>query len=354
MSPTLLVFPSQPPIYKKVKDPEPEQILSTELKQTMISASMEVPIESGKNVIYCSTFQIAWNMLQDSIIKEPIHLTGDPEIAHLLDKQLSTTKDISEDCYVAKVGFLSQELLDCINNALKEKFGDNAPPKVEEPINPALPTFFAYAYLFKSLEFEHIFKVSKYPLLFISNNDTTNLKAFEVESQQQRDQVSVLDYRDDNDFIISLQSKSPNDEIILAKIPPQETLLAAIQSVQARVNQGSPTKVESDEPVKIPKCDFNIKHSFQELIGRYLKNTGWDGWFISKAEQWTRFRLNEKGIVLKSEARLGMKSCRVDEVKRKPRCFIFDRPFLIYLKQKDGKNPYFAMWVDNAELMVKF
>jgi len=32
---------------------------------------------------------------------------------------------------------------------------------------------------------------------------------------------------------------------------------------------------------------------------------------------------------------------------------IFDKPFLFCLKEKNGKYPYFAMWVDNAELMLK-
>jgi hypothetical protein len=311
-----------------------------------------VPIEPGKNILYCSTFQLAWNMMQDSIIKEDILLEGDPEIARMLNKQLSRASDISEDCYVAMVGFLTQEFLDRVNRKLKEKFGDQAPPEVVEPISPTIPQFFAYAYLFKNLEFEHIFRVSTYPIVFNSGNDTTKLNAFEVNSQEQRDQVTVLDYNDDSDFIISLRSKSPDDEIILAKIPAQATLLAAIQSVQDRITQSSPSKVEDDELVKIPKCDFNVTHDYDELIGKGLLNPGWGEWFISKAVQWTRFRLNEKGIVLKSEAKLIGMGFRAQDSHRKPRQFILDRPFLICLREKDGRYPYFAMWIDNPELLL--
>jgi hypothetical protein len=31
--------------------------------------------------------------------------------------------------------------------------------------------------------------------------------------------------------------------------------------------------------------------------------------------------------------------------------YVFDRPFLIYLKKRGATRPYFAMWVDNAELL---
>lgn len=347
--------PNRSPVYEEVTDPEPKQIPSTDLKQTVISAHMEAPIEPGKNVLYCSTFQIAWNMMQDSIIKEEILLEGDPEIARMLNKQLSTAADISEDCYVAAAGFLTQGFLDSINQALQQKFGNQAPPKVEEVIIPDLPTFFAYAYLCKNLQFEPIFKVSGQPIYFKSGSDTTQLKAFEVESQEQRDQVSVLNYRDDNDFVISLRSKSPDDEIILAKVSPQGTMLATIQSVQERMAGSPPSKVESDEPVKIPKCDFNVIHSFEQLINKDLLNPGWEGWFVSKAVQWTRFRLNEKGIILKSEARFGVAvGAHPVDMTRRPRHFILDKPFLICLREKGGRYPYFAMWVDNPELMLKW
>ncbi len=32
--------------------------------------------------------------------------------------------------------------------------------------------------------------------------------------------------------------------------------------------------------------------------------------------------------------------------------YIFDRPFLLYLKKRAGGRPYFAMWIDDPELLV--
>jgi len=31
---------------------------------------------------------------------------------------------------------------------------------------------------------------------------------------------------------------------------------------------------------------------------------------------------------------------------------VFDRPFLILLQRTDAKTPYFALWVDNVELLM--
>ena len=69
---------------------------------------------------------------------------------------------------------------------------------------------------------------------------------------------------------------------------------------------------------------------------------------ISKAIQWIRFKLSEKGAILKSEARIV-----IIPMNGEPRKLKFNKPFLIYLRQKDGEYPYFAMWLDNAELLIK-
>jgi hypothetical protein len=41
-----------------------------------------------------------------------------------------------------------------------------------------------------------------------------------------------------------------------------------------------------------------------------------------------------------------------DEPPPEPRRFVFDRPFLIYLQQRQAKQPYFVMWVENPEVLV--
>ena len=161
----------------------------------------------------------------------------------------------------------------------------------------------------------------------------------------------MIDYKTDDDFIMSLKSKSSNDEIILAKIESKETLLSTILAVNKRIKEATPSSLKEDEVLNIPKLDFNLKHSFPELENKLFKNKGWEGWFISKTMQWIRFKLNEKGAILKSEARIEIRWG--SNWDKSPRRFIFDKPFLIYLKQKNGKYPYFAMWVDNAELLVK-
>ena len=36
-----------------------------------------------------------------------------------------------------------------------------------------------------------------------------------------------------------------------------------------------------------------------------------------------------------------------------PMDFIFSRPFIVYMKKRGCDQPFFVMWVDNAELLNK-
>jgi len=70
---------------------------------------------------------------------------------------------------------------------------------------------------------------------------------------------------------------------------------------------------------------------------------------IFKALQNIRFRLDEKGAELKSEAILRGGCAGGPESKR---IMVFDRPFLLMLRMKGRPTPYFAMWVGHPEILV--
>jgi hypothetical protein len=163
-------------------------------------------------------------------------------------------------------------------------------------------------------------------------------------------QVRIPDYVDDSDFIITLASDSPEDEIILAKVRPGKTLLDTIRAVESRRQNGRKISMDSVATLQIPKLNLDIEHYFTQLGCRSFTNKGFEKYGIGYAVQSIRFKLDEKGAIVKSEARIVSPGiARREEPKR----LIFDRPFLIYLKEKSAKYPYFALWVDNPELLMK-
>jgi hypothetical protein len=99
----------------------------------------------------------------------------------------------------------------------------------------------------------------------------------------------------------------------------------------------------------IPVLNFDILQRYSELEGRRISSPSrkLDGKELFVAAQSIRFRLDERGAVLKSE---GGGAGGFGGMPDKN--LIFDKPFLILLQRERAENPYFAIWVGNAELLV--
>lgn len=320
---------------------------SKELKKTNITSHLEKDIEKGKNIIFCSTFQLAWNGLSDNIVKEKVRLKNEPEIVAALNKRITGKNDLTEKDYLAMSGYKRDNIINKINSELKRKFGNEA-PKLKDELRGE-DDIISYAFLYKNLQFEKEFENLEETLLF----NGEGVKAFGIRKHSEKtkdmaNQVEILDYRGKDDFVIKLNSKS-NDDIILAKTAPSKNLLETISAIDKRENTSKTPTMRDGEHLIIPKFDFDITHRYSEIIGKTFLNKGFEEYMISEAFQNTKFKLSEKGAVLKSEAKIiANKSAQITT-----RSFIFDKPFLLILREKGAKNPYFLMWVDNTELMVK-
>ena len=168
---------------------------------------------SGANYIYSAAMTLAWNELKDEIIKEEVKLkTNDPKALDLIDKfnQAAFTKsDMDEASYYIKSGF-GPETLDLINKESKEKFPDKSFANLDIPVNPE--DFIAYAYFLKKVDYSLPF--TEYNLLKFEG---TRVKGFRGEGIEQKQNVKVLEYRNDDEFIIKLDLQDESDELFLAK-----------------------------------------------------------------------------------------------------------------------------------------
>jgi hypothetical protein len=344
---------------------------SKDLKQTVITPVLEKYIPENKNVIYCSSFQLAWNELRDNMIKETIRLENPPNYLDFLNKSDFSSKDLSPESYLALVGYKKDGITKKIKTELKRKFGNVflSPPELKEDYD-----ILAYAYIEKNLKFKNSFTKLEIPLIFKNSQGVKKLNSFgctnsSIESYKIRSQVSVL-YYSATEQVIKLIPNSDKDEIFLAKIPPKSTLLETYNYVQDKIGQGereSQNKTFGNSDIlKIPNIDFNIDHKYEELQQKKILNKKYlaqvndprykiFGHYIKEARQKTKFKLDEKGAILKSGAYIDC-ACggNPHQLQPIPKIIIFDQPFLIYLKEKQSKNPYLVIWIDNPELLQEY
>jgi hypothetical protein len=316
------------------------------------------PITQGRNYLYCGTFQLAWNEMQQQIVKAPIELEGNPPMADFLNQGRFQKPDLSAESFLAMAGSVDKGIVGEIRQAMAEKFPSAA---MEAPEPPEDTVFYAYAYLEKALAFREAFDRLPEPLLFHSGGKEFpvagfGFRDFEVSSErdvQIEKQATILDYRGDGDFILALNTTSDRDQIVLAKIPPQKTLQETIAAVQARIEQSQleewNCRVQASESLLIPIVRVGVKRRYTELIDRHLRNSGWERYYVADARQGIRFRLDEYGARLESDSSFGVGS----KMPEQPRQFVFDRPFLVYLKEQSSERPYFALWVGTPEVLER-
>lgn len=320
------------------------------LEHTRITPHLESKITLGENLVYCSTFQIAWNSLQDNIVNDRLQLKRNQDFADYLNKQLSSINDLDEDCYVAISGYLSNELIDKINNQLKLKFGNHAPIFMEREMNDPDATIITYSYLFKEIVFKKRFEVINENLHFQYGDQTILLQGFGVKpnnaDSKLRKQVTIIDESIENGFIVELETTSRTDQVVLAKIEPKDSLLETISYVQEKVKESNSKKfLRKREALIIPKIDFSIKHSFSELENNVILNLS-GNWHIAQAEQWVNFKLDEQGLTMESDSFMVM-------LRSIPNMYVFDKPFLLYIKKSSAKYPYLAIWVEHPEILIQ-
>lgn len=90
---------------------------------------------------------------------------------------------------------------------------------------------------------------------------------------------------------------------------------------------------------------LSISHSFSQLQGNAFKNASLKGQRLDSARQDILFRLDKVGVELKSSARVATTGVATH--------YYCNRPFLVDLKKRATLAPYFAAWVNNAELLSR-
>ncbi|MES2790175.1 MAG: DUF1559 domain-containing protein [Planctomycetota bacterium] len=321
-------------------------------------------IEGPKNVVYCATFQIAWDQLRDVVKADP-QFDSKSEFVDELNASRFPLQDLDPTSYVATGGRMDDHTLGLLDGVLKQKF-----PKHERlPLNAPTDGFIAYCYLLKQLSFRVNFERFGVPMVFHTGEQTEKVEAFGIDSlgdvghrlEEILEQVEILDHVSDSDFILQLKTRDRLDEMILAKIPPGKNLRETLATVEKRIvtpaANGFRKKLGGGDKLMIPVLQMSVKRDYPELTGQAIENGDAKGNRLIQAVQIIKFRLDETGVIIESEAAIigenGHSGVERDYDSSKPRQLIFDRPFLLVFRETKAKAPYLVVWVAHQELMER-
>lgn len=364
-------------------------IFATGCKGEDIKNQMPEPIvQSMSGDAWTSTFQLCWNEFIKLVGTEKIeYVKGNPPLADELNKQLFTKNDLSEDSYYISVTKQTLKHKTEIQNAIKAKFNETSDilDKFDfaDIADNKTNKWFIYSMLIKNFEFIKPYSVlnsqtfngvegQKYKFFgYTSNYD-------DKENQQLRENYTEsLFYANDEDFAVKFLDKNQKEEMILYLTSSNESFDRIYLDMldkctkkeeykQNRIKAIDPTLLGSENVkfknlYKIPFIHIDENLDFdKELANKDIKDRTYDitgfSWVILKTLQTVKFDLDSEGAKLKSEAgmsvamKTSLEPVRDIEINN---LYYFDRPFVIFLKERGKDKPYFAARIKDGKYLVK-
>lgn len=303
--------------------------------------------ELDTNKVWCGTFNLVWNDFMNDVIGGKIEFEDGPSnLADELNKQSFTVDQLNSNSYYKNHGWATTELKTEIENGIKEKFNENSEmlDKVEWD-NPE--GYVLYCMLKK--EFNYL---EKFPTLDDANfkDSQEKVKYFGIKpdtAQTASKNVDILFYNSKTDFAIKLKTKEGEEVYLYRTTGNGKSFDDNYNEMIEKSNNYTGNKTwDKNDVLMIPYIKLQDEINYDELCGRFIKGTQW---YIRQALQTIDFELNNYGGSVKSEALIEALRQGILNINRE---YIFDDDFILYLKESDKEKPYFALKVDNSDVLV--
>jgi hypothetical protein len=336
---------------------------STSLRETVIVPTLDSPLPEGKSAIWCASFQLAWDRLKKDVADGPVEVQNAEAVAARLNAAEFPEGNLDPTTFYAAAGLARDDIPRRITTEMKQRFPAGPTPE----LNPAAEGAVAYAYLRAGVKYSYPYFDNDEAFTFTDQaGKQTRVRSFGIRKKDDyayrrlRDQVKVLYCPQDaimsekeiEEFVVDPCKDSQPHQLVLARVDRKATLAATLADVEKKIKDQPTTdftsRLHPRDTLLVPGMSWRISHHFAELEGkdRRLLNAPLQGLYLDTALQTIDFRMDRGGAELAAQAKF--------YVKPGASYFEFNRPFLVLMKKRGGKQPFFVLWVENAELMRRW
>ena len=285
--------------------------------------------ENTINNLWVGTLDLAWKELENQLGKERIDLE---------DGNLPIVDDLNSSTF-------TKDMLDSNDyNITVERTITNG-YKIDTSLN-------------KELHFLEVFDNFSNDYTWTFGDSEEFIKYFGINnasSEEINKNIEVLFFNrnDDNsamsdDFAIKLKTQE-GDEIILYRTNENKNFDEYYKDIQEKTNAYTENReFAEDDELRIPYVRVNGMIAHNELYSKYIKDT--NGLYFTDVIQNVNFYLNEKGCNLSSQVTMVTEYLGISEDARY--CYFNDQ-FVIFMKEANSSQPYFAIKVDNTDILEK-
>ncbi len=301
----------------------------------------------SQNDIWCITFQLVWNEFMDKFADgKPVNFEGtNPSLADELNKKTYSKEDVSSSDYYIVQGEISPDFKKKIEKDIYNQFKEKS--DILDFINwNARNSYLFYSMLKKEFNFLNAFdKLDSASF----NNSSEKVKFFGIKKNSDKKlykNTEILFYNSPEEYAVKLLTKE-NEDVILFRTNKNDSFEDLYSYIEKNSDYDEFT---SKDILIIPEIVIDETISYDELCNKRIKGTNY---IISQALQTIKFKMNNKGGSLKSEAAIAVMRTSLVPPNERPRYFIFDKPFVLFLKEHNKNKPYYAMKVDNIKYLAK-
>lgn len=284
--------------------------------------------ENTINNLWVGTLDLAWKDLEDKIGLNKIELEGEmPQIANDLNESTFSKEMLNPNDYKINV-----------ERTVTNGYKIDATLNKELNFLESFDNFSDYKWTFGNSE-EYI----KYFGINNASPEEMN-KDVEILFYNKLNNGSLLS----NDMAIKLKTKE-GDEIILYRTDDKKSFNEYYEDIKAKTkNYKGRTEFSEDDELRIPYVKVNGMINYNELYDKKIKNS--KGLYIYDVIQNVDFYLNERGCNLSSKATMVTEYMGIGQDTKY--CY-FQDTFIIFMKEKNSDKPYFALKVDNNDILEK-
>ena len=319
----------------------------TKEQQTFKDTNMQVVLsledEMNDNAIWCGTFNLVWNDLKNEIVKQDIVFTPQKQVIDNLNHETFRKEHLREDSYYKVLGPFTKELKIKIEQELMEKFQEKSAILDDFNWENRDPKdYFLYAMLKKEFTFHKAFD-DLGTNHFGENQTATYFGISKKTNKEVREQVEVLQYKNEDNFAIKMRTKE-DEEVIIVKGSKEQTF-QSIYEQAIKKKEDVVSSFGTKDTLKIPAMKLRLKKEIEEVENQDFLTSAGESYHIQKAVQTIDVDISKNGGKIKSEAGMDVKwnGAQIEEARN----LNVDDTFVIFLKEKEKDTPYFAMKVSD-------
>lgn len=308
------------------------------------------------NAAWCAPMQICWDILEDEYNDgNPVPEDGHPQMVADLNNGSFDPGSLGEDHYVSYSGPATTAAKSEIEQLIDERFDQKSDilDMIQWSDDPLAAVFIIYCMLYRQFTFGLPFDVLD-PAPFgseVGGNLCENVAYFGFDASSDwdiKDQVTPLFWESDDRFAVRIEC-TEGDVVYLARGAEGSTFDEMWSDVHGSIDSDYVSGMAEVTTFACPKLNVDVLAEYKDLENVSFTNAEGEPYTIGQALQTLKFKLDETGGTIKSEAVIALYGGGPDDTESHE--YRFDDTFVLFLVDGNVANsyPYAGLLVQNME-----